>query len=32
VAEEGALRPKEHGYTASPMTKESFEGVAKAIL
>lgn len=32
VAQEGALRANEHGYTASPMTKESFEGIAKAIL
>jgi nucleotide-binding universal stress UspA family protein len=32
MAEEGALRANEHGYSASPMTKESFEGVPKAIL
>jgi nucleotide-binding universal stress UspA family protein len=32
VAEEGALRANEHGYKASPMTKESFEGIPKAIL
>jgi nucleotide-binding universal stress UspA family protein len=32
VAEEGALRAKEHGYTASPMIKESFEGIPKMIL
>jgi nucleotide-binding universal stress UspA family protein len=32
VAEEGALRANEHGYKASPMIKESFEGMAKAIL
>jgi nucleotide-binding universal stress UspA family protein len=32
VAQEGALRANEHGYTASPMAKESFEGVAKTIL
>jgi nucleotide-binding universal stress UspA family protein len=32
VAEEGALRAKEHGYEASAMTRESFEGIAKAIL
>jgi nucleotide-binding universal stress UspA family protein len=32
VAEEGALRANEHGYTASPMIKESFEGMAKTIL
>jgi nucleotide-binding universal stress UspA family protein len=32
VAEEGALRANEHGYTASAMIKESFEGIAKTIL
>jgi nucleotide-binding universal stress UspA family protein len=32
VAEEGALRASEHGYTASPMVKESFEGIPRAIL
>jgi nucleotide-binding universal stress UspA family protein len=32
VAEEGALRAKEHGYQASPMVKESFDGIPKAIL
>lgn len=32
VAEEGALRARDHGYEASPITKESFEGIAKAIL
>jgi nucleotide-binding universal stress UspA family protein len=32
VAEEGALRANEHGFRASPMTKESFEGTARAIL
>lgn len=32
VAEEGALRAREHGYEASPMTRESFEGIPKAIL
>jgi nucleotide-binding universal stress UspA family protein len=32
VAEEGALRASEHGYKASPMIKESFEGIPKAIL
>jgi nucleotide-binding universal stress UspA family protein len=32
MAEEGALRASEHGYQASPMTRESFEGIAKAIL
>jgi nucleotide-binding universal stress UspA family protein len=32
VAEEGALRAKEHGYDASSMIRESFEGIPKAIL
>jgi nucleotide-binding universal stress UspA family protein len=32
VAEEGALKANEHGYQASAMTTESFEGIAKAIL
>jgi nucleotide-binding universal stress UspA family protein len=32
VAEEGALRAREHGYDASPLTKEAFEGIAKTIL
>jgi nucleotide-binding universal stress UspA family protein len=32
VAEEGALRANEHGSKASPMTRESFEGTARAIL
>ena len=32
VAEEGALRASEHGYKASPMIKESFEGIPRAIL
>ena len=32
VAEEGALHAKEHGYDATPMTRESFEGIATAIL
>ncbi len=32
VAEEGALRARKHGYDASPMIRESFEGIAKAIL
>jgi nucleotide-binding universal stress UspA family protein len=32
VAEEGARRANEHGYNASPMTKESFEGIARGIL
>jgi nucleotide-binding universal stress UspA family protein len=32
VAEEGALRATEHGYKASPMIEESFEGIPRAIL
>jgi len=32
VAEEGALRASEQGYKASPMVRESFEGIPKAIL
>jgi nucleotide-binding universal stress UspA family protein len=32
VAEEGALRASEHGYEASPLTKESFDGIARAVL
>jgi nucleotide-binding universal stress UspA family protein len=32
VAEEGALRAREHGYEASPMIRESFEGIPRAIL
>lgn len=32
VAEEGALRANEHGYKASPMIRESFEGIPRAIL
>ncbi len=32
VAEEGALRANEHGYKATPMIKESFEGIPRAIL
>jgi nucleotide-binding universal stress UspA family protein len=32
VAEEGARRAVEHGYTATPMAKESFEGIARTIL
>ena len=32
VAEEGALRASEHGYKASPMIRESFEGIPKAVL
>ncbi len=32
VAEEGALRATEHGFEASSMAKESFDGIAMAIL
>jgi nucleotide-binding universal stress UspA family protein len=32
VAEEGAQRAGEHGYNASPMVTQSFDGIAKAIL
>ncbi len=32
VAEDGALRASEHGYAASPLVKESFEGIPRAIL
>ncbi len=32
VAEEGALRANEHGYKATPMVMQSYEGVAKAVL
>jgi nucleotide-binding universal stress UspA family protein len=32
VAEEGARRAAEHGYNASPLAKESFDGIARAIL
>jgi nucleotide-binding universal stress UspA family protein len=32
VAEEGALHAGEHGYKATPMVKESFEGIPTAIL
>jgi len=32
VAEEGALRAGEHGYQASPMIKESFDGIPRAVL
>jgi nucleotide-binding universal stress UspA family protein len=32
VAEEGALRAREHGYEATPMTRESFDGIPSAIL
>ncbi len=30
VAEEGALRANEHGYSATTMTRESFEGIPHA--
>lgn len=32
VAEEGAQRANEHGYNATPMIKESFDGIARSIL
>jgi nucleotide-binding universal stress UspA family protein len=32
VAEDGARRAAEHGYNATPMAKESFDGIAKTIL
>jgi len=32
IAEEGASKANEHGYNASAMTRESFEGIARAIL
>jgi nucleotide-binding universal stress UspA family protein len=32
VAEEGALRANEHGYKASPLTRQAFEGITRAIL
>jgi nucleotide-binding universal stress UspA family protein len=32
VAEEGARRAGEHGYNATAMVKESFEGIARTIL
>jgi len=32
VAEDGARRATEHGYTATPLIKESFEGIPRAIL
>jgi nucleotide-binding universal stress UspA family protein len=32
VAEEGALRANEHGYKATAMTRESFDGIPRAIL
>jgi nucleotide-binding universal stress UspA family protein len=32
VAEDGALRASEHGYNASPLIKESFDGIPRAVL
>jgi nucleotide-binding universal stress UspA family protein len=32
VAEDGARGANEHGYNASAMTREAFEGVARAVL
>jgi nucleotide-binding universal stress UspA family protein len=32
VAEDGARRANEHGYTATAVVRQSFEGIAKAIL
>ena len=32
VAEEGALRANEHGFVASPMVTQSFEGIPETIL
>jgi nucleotide-binding universal stress UspA family protein len=32
VAEDGARRATEHGYNATPMARESFDGIARAIL
>ncbi len=32
VAQDGALRANEHGYKASPMVRQSSEGIARAIL
>jgi nucleotide-binding universal stress UspA family protein len=32
VAEEGALKANEHGYQASALIKESFDGITNAIL
>ena len=32
IAEEGARRATEHGYTAVPMVRQSVDGVARAIL
>ena len=32
VAQEGALRASEHGFKATPMTRQSFDGMARAIL
>jgi nucleotide-binding universal stress UspA family protein len=32
LAEEGALRANEHGYKASAMIRESFDGIANSVL
>lgn len=32
VAQEGALRANEHGYQATAMTRQSFDGIARVIL
>jgi nucleotide-binding universal stress UspA family protein len=32
VAEDGARRANEHGYKATPMVRQSYEGIAKTIL
>jgi nucleotide-binding universal stress UspA family protein len=32
VAEEGARKASEHGFNATAMTKESFEGISQAVL
>jgi nucleotide-binding universal stress UspA family protein len=32
VADDGARRANEHGYTASPLIKESFDGIPRTIL
>ena len=32
VAEDGARHANEHGYHATPMVRESFDGIARAIL
>jgi nucleotide-binding universal stress UspA family protein len=32
VAHEGALRASEHGYQATAMTRESLDGIARAVL